>query len=561
MSQLSFQQRCASALTHPLTVSALAVLLLNDLLLKSLWPNPWTTGKLSDLAWVVFAPPLLAFLLSFVTRSRPLGERAAFAVAYIGLPLLYAAFNTFGWLHEWILSVLLLFTGSAVGSPLDPTDSIVIPFALALALWVWRQADAALVRHRMRLSLFAAVLASLATVATSPNPSPTLVQWHVGIGSDGRVVMEGTEPSDYYSSKDGGLTWAAVLQRRDADVQWGGRQVETPRGTYTIQESGITLLGANGELREVYSTAYHWEGVNQWAQEYATRKLRDDAISSYSYRDPRELVMTKPINLVYDSRTSNVVVSMGLQGVLVGDSSETWTRVGVGDFIPTDFSFSGKARLLLSLHFWFSALSYSILFLILAVALSERYSPPLSQWRERLTDSIKWAVGILLILLVVATALYSGSVWASAPALLLLGSPFLLVFALSMPREGLFRKTVAILFAVLGSVVSSLSFPPFSGKVDIIGGIELEQVFAISGLIFSIGALVLFLPRRRQLLAYSLALASMVASITFLGLMWLTGGLAGFLAFFAGVALLALIAALLFRHLTSINVAGPDLGQ
>ena len=34
-----FRQRCASALTHPVTVVALAVLLLNDVLFKSLWPE------------------------------------------------------------------------------------------------------------------------------------------------------------------------------------------------------------------------------------------------------------------------------------------------------------------------------------------------------------------------------------------------------------------------------------------------------------------------------------------------------------------------------------------
>ncbi len=42
-----FRQRCASALTHPITVVALATLLLNDLLFKAIWPDAWVTGKLS----------------------------------------------------------------------------------------------------------------------------------------------------------------------------------------------------------------------------------------------------------------------------------------------------------------------------------------------------------------------------------------------------------------------------------------------------------------------------------------------------------------------------------
>ena len=51
----SFRQRTAAALTHPATLGAVALFLLNDLVLKPAWPDAWLTGKLSDLAFVVFA--------------------------------------------------------------------------------------------------------------------------------------------------------------------------------------------------------------------------------------------------------------------------------------------------------------------------------------------------------------------------------------------------------------------------------------------------------------------------------------------------------------------------
>ncbi len=44
-------------LSHPVTVVAALVLLLNDHLLKHAWPGP-VTGKLSDVAGLVVAPPL-----------------------------------------------------------------------------------------------------------------------------------------------------------------------------------------------------------------------------------------------------------------------------------------------------------------------------------------------------------------------------------------------------------------------------------------------------------------------------------------------------------------------
>ena len=58
--------RAEAALTHPATLLALATLLVNDLVFKWLWPDTWITGKLSDLAWVIFAPPLLALPLTFL---------------------------------------------------------------------------------------------------------------------------------------------------------------------------------------------------------------------------------------------------------------------------------------------------------------------------------------------------------------------------------------------------------------------------------------------------------------------------------------------------------------
>ena len=69
----------ALALTHPVTLGAVALLLVNDWLLKPLWQSDWTTGKLSDFAWMVFAPPLLLFVLSLLARNNAKATRTAFS--------------------------------------------------------------------------------------------------------------------------------------------------------------------------------------------------------------------------------------------------------------------------------------------------------------------------------------------------------------------------------------------------------------------------------------------------------------------------------------------------
>ena len=221
----NFGRRCELTLTHPVTAGALVVLLLNDWVLKPVWQSDWTTGKLSDLAWVVFASPLLAFLLSRFMGSGRLRERSAFALAYLGLPILYAGFNTFQPLHDLILSGLLFVSGGEVGSPFDPTDSLVIPLGLALAGWIWHRSQTDTGSRRAQFHLLIAVIASFATVATSGClPSPTA--WHVGVRSDGAVVT----PDSYGRySRDGGLTWETRSRHqetpieRDQTVAWGGQ--------------------------------------------------------------------------------------------------------------------------------------------------------------------------------------------------------------------------------------------------------------------------------------------------------------------------------------------------
>ncbi len=59
--------RALHCLKHPATVASIALLVVNDHILKSLAPS-WVTGKLSDFAGLFFFPFLLAAALSPITR-------------------------------------------------------------------------------------------------------------------------------------------------------------------------------------------------------------------------------------------------------------------------------------------------------------------------------------------------------------------------------------------------------------------------------------------------------------------------------------------------------------
>ena len=345
-----FRQRCASALTHPVTVVALATLLLNDLLFKAMWPDAWVTGKLSDLAWVVFALPLLAFLLSLFTRGNVVAARAAFLTSYIGLPLLYAAFNTFEPVHYWILRGISLASGGMGRTHLDATDSIVIPLGWAVATWVWRRPALSPDALRMRLGLLVAGIAVLASIASEPPVEHGVVS--VGMTEEGRVVarLDKSVTTYSYRSDDGGITWELDDSIGRDDILRGGDTAETPRGTYAIQGTEIVLLDVSGQPETVYSAEHLSETGNLWVQQRSTTTIR--AV---------KMTTTRPRALFYDERSGNLIVAMGVMGVLVISPDEQLTPYAVEEFTPKDFSFIGKTILLLT-HpvFWPTSLAFSL---------------------------------------------------------------------------------------------------------------------------------------------------------------------------------------------------------
>lgn len=328
---MTYRERAQAALTHPATFVALAALLLNDLALKWIWQGAWFTGKLSDLAWLVFAAPLLAFALSFAARGSVAAQRWTWRVAYIGLPLLYLAYNSIAPLHDAIMSAFSLARGTPGASPFDPTDSIVIPFGVAIALWIWRRSAAAPKPNlRLRLSAFTAAAASLAMIASTP-PPPELGIVRI-CASDNARGWEAYSPVAYVVSEE--------------EPVCGGKQVETPRGAFKIQDVNIVRT-LNEQDEVVFTVIVFNERADQIVIEAATVHM--------DYRE----VLLEPQSIYYSPKSDEVVVAMGLQGVAVGAANGKWTREGVGIFQPIDFSILGRLKRLSQPVLWSMALALS----------------------------------------------------------------------------------------------------------------------------------------------------------------------------------------------------------
>ena len=537
--------RCASALTHPATVVALATLLLNDVVFKAMWPHAWVTGKLSDLAWVVFALPLLAFLLSLLTRGNVAAARAAFVTAYIGLPMLYAAFNTFQPVHYWILRGISLASGGMGRTPLDATDSLVIPFGWAIAAWVWRRPALSQEALRLRWGLLVAGVAVLASVATTlPERVEGIV--NVSVSAGGTFYAEaqwGSRSRVVYQSLDSGLNWTRLGSEEltDLEIVWGDYTASAPRGRYEVRGSNVLLTGTEGDDEVLFSAEHLLEHRNLWLQEQATKHF------------DRRKITTKPGTMAYDDQSGNVVVAMGILGVLVGIPDGRWTPYAVGPYLPYDFSFFGKARILLTnIFFWAAALALSSSMTSAGVLLAK-------YWRE---DSRKLAFSGLIIL----AALASSAVLLPVIAYILLFSPILALVSLvaigfgisKMPKTWL--ESIAVAAGILSLVAAGFVMIIFGESTTAENGPSRLVLGGISAA--GLGVSLVSFPFAFQLRYWRVTLVSLAGMnvlVLFSIMLWLHLGISLDLAKLSALALTGVAALVLAEYVRRKRISSAGV--
>ena len=557
----SFHQRCQLALTHPVTLGAVALLLVNDWLLKPLWQSDWTTGKLSDFAWMVFFPPLLAFLLSLAARNNARAQRAAFFAAYVGLPLLYAAYNTYAPLHDWINGGFMFLSGALAGSPLDPWDSLVIPPAMVVALWVWRHSAHSREGIHIRLHLYAVVIAALATVATNPD-DPASRPWEVGVDSKGRVVMEGGEYDRYhFLTLNGGPHWWQAAGGFEEDIAWGTSSVETPRGTYSIEGQEIKLVLPSGESRTVYSVQHLSHSSNHWANRHSTRDKRQELRNSFLLHEDVvhiTMVATEPINIVFDEQSQYVIASMGILGVLVGNAKEEWVHGAVLNYAPPDFSIDGKLDRFLSVRNLAAALTVTFCCLAVVLAKSSRSASDYDAPKDGLIVSLRnimfmslsylaFLVGLVSIVLFGLILISVTSSWISY-LLAFAGVLSVIAFAWWYFHESTTRQMLTFPLAYLGIFLGTT----FSELIvfDTIYIVPVPEVYFLgAGTVTAFLAFVANHPQVRQLPAVIAAFVAMNVLLPLPFLLWLAGGVTLWLATLGAAALLTLTAIALYKRL------------
>ena len=192
----------------------------------------------------------------------------------------------------------------------------------------------------------------------------------------------------------------------------------------------IFRTGGPPYSREViYSYEYLWGDGNAWMQALDKRDVQDLVIG------------TGPFDLFYDDESGNLIVAMGLQGVVLVAPDGTPTRVAVGQYSPTDFSFSGKVRALFaSLLYPDTAASTGIALLLAFSFAALAVVGPATSSRPRFCFALSAAISTFLAVSYGTYPHVPETPWAYSEGRLFIGSlalmisgiglfPFLLVVA------------------------------------------------------------------------------------------------------------------------------------
>lgn len=344
-------------LTHPAVVGAVAILAVNDHVLKARGPN-LITGKLSDIAGLFVMAVVAAVLVGPHHRRR-----SALAVGVAGLG--FAALKVVPAV-AWAAAPVL---GGVTST--DPTDLAALAVLYPAHQLVRSQRTLGTVRSQrtgapqMLAATLALTAGTFSVTATSCLEAERVTGF--ALVPDGIVAGVGDPlshgaPEDGYLSTDGGETWTVYQP--------------PPGNTVTpalVQRTEICLADArcfrvvdNNRVEEQDGPNGNWHTAFAFTDEQIRRmELRTDSCSGRG--DPAQmfafLTPTGPTS-PSDPNRPTVLVAMGTQGVLRLDPDDPtgtrWHRLSVGSTEP--LSLRGPA--------WLADLSkLPIVFLLITPAL------------------------------------------------------------------------------------------------------------------------------------------------------------------------------------------------
>jgi hypothetical protein len=391
------------AFKHPLALSSIGLLLLNDHVLKAAVPS-WLTGKLSDFAGLFFFPFLLAAILAFPLEGLQLPPRRIMALSCGFTALWFTLIKTAPVVNEATEAFASWLVGGPTQIVLDPTDLIALP--IICAAWkLWVRLEQTSPQISLGISAYVSLgIAAFATMATAPCMPPMTVQ-------KSAIVNNVVYLEVFYAHSNGpDLSAESWVMTYDPQHQsWNRLPTIPPSVEQALQEpvnlphqvcdpdapkmcyriTGQPKVEVSADGGQTWSVA--WQ--SPWGRDQYMERLRSLPLSC---RSPYFELKTYDIAYLPSGGPHTVVVAMGRQGVVALKTNGQWERQGIGSATPDDYTARDPIELLFTLapeNFFF-----------LLAALATLIVVPLAR-RRRLMSNARGASQVMGIAFLVAGAM------------------------------------------------------------------------------------------------------------------------------------------------------------
>jgi len=476
------RNRVFYGLTHPVSLLALLVVVLNDGWLKSTYPS-WWTGKLSDLGMMVLIPWIMIFFLTLVFPKRWLKSVPFFGFSLPGL--IFALGKSIPAMNSLVYQMMdwmLPFPTHFVFDPSDLLSLLLFP----LVVMVWRQTANTMPVKSWRWVMVPVVLLAGLGDAVAPEYGVVCVT-----ADQNGSWAQSEYFQDVYFSADGGLNWVVQSYGTDypADCEFGS--TEAGEVQLFIDQEQNQWRFVSGE-----SIAFSDDGGKTWQQELNLTQLSQAELAYRRQQQSNFEFNHGPLNITQDPRTGNLIAAMGLEGILVHRASDgQWVWVTVGEYAPQNAMLEtgfGSIVQLLSAEF--------ILALFLGIFLISLFNLTANRrwWRivKVVLAFLGWSA-VLLFSPAMADAYISASLWVIAiPAAGIWALVCLTDDIISWVKNPKTNWKLMVFVGLTASILMILIFVLWALNVLILYSMALIIVFLLS-LIMGIGGTIWAQTRKR----------------------------------------------------------------